>query len=85
VSAVAVSVALLVSFGLWVTLHCALAYGLIRRTGKRWQLLWLLLPPAMWLAPYWGFQHRLPGLATLWIVSFSAYLGLLLAGFGWQV
>lgn len=82
-SAVVVSIALLVAFGLWVTLHCALAYGLVRRSDLRWQLLWLLLPPTAWLAPYWGFRYRLRWSALLWLVTFAAYVGLLVTGLRW--
>lgn len=84
-SAIVVSVALLVCFGLWITLHCALAYGLVRHTDKRWQLLWLLFPPAVWLGPYWGFKSRLRLLSVSWVVCLALYLGLLVAGLRWRV
>jgi hypothetical protein len=85
VSAIVVSVALLTCFGLWVTLHCALAYRLVRRTDKRWQLLWLLLPPVAWLAPYWGFRSNLRALSVSWLVCCAAYLTLLFVGSSWAV
>jgi hypothetical protein len=83
VSATVVSIALLVSFTSWVILHAALAYGLIRRRRRRWALLWLVVPPLVWLAPYWGFKHRLLGLSVSWIVCAAAYLALLFVGARW--
>lgn len=82
-SAVVVSVALLVAFAAWVTLHAALAFGLIRRSPRRWSLCWLLLPPLVWLAPYWGLQHRLRWLSIGWLVCAAAYLALLFVGVRW--
>jgi hypothetical protein len=85
VPAVVVSLALLSSFGLWVTLHCALLLRLWRRSDKRWALLWLFLPPASWLAPYWGFQHRSRALSVAWIATLAAYVTLLVVGSRWPV
>jgi hypothetical protein len=60
-----------------------LAYGLIRHGAQRWRLLWLLLPPLVWLAPYWGFRHRLKGLSIVWLACGVTYVALLVVGSRW--
>ena len=82
-SAIVASVALLVCSALWVTLHGALAYRLIRRSPLGVRLLWLLVPPLAWLAPYWGFQHRLHGLSITWVLCALSYATLLLVALRW--
>jgi hypothetical protein len=62
---------LCVAVGLHVVAHVTLVIGLFRR-GPWWRgLLALLVPP---LAPFWGYEARLKGRVTLWVVSLALYL-----------
>jgi hypothetical protein len=85
VSAIVASIALIVCSALWVTLHGALAYGLTRRSPLGVKLLWLLFPPLAWLAPYWGFRHRLRWWSLAWIGCGAVYLGLVVLALRWPV
>jgi len=83
VSAIIASVALILCSALWVTLHGALAYGLIRRSPLGARLFWLLVPPLAWLAPYWGYRHHLRWLSSAWVLCGTAYLVLLVVATRW--
>lgn len=84
VSAVSVSIALMLSFALWVTVHCLLAFGLIRHGDRGWWLLLLLVPPALFVAPYWGWKAGLKARSVVWTALLTAYLALLLLGAAWR-
>lgn len=74
---VALTAALVFSSALWLTVHAALALGLVRQLKPRWQALWLIVPACVWLAPYWGFRNNLRFRSTLWCVSLAVYLATL--------
>lgn len=60
-----------VAVGLHVVAHVTLVIGLLRRTPWWHGLVALVVPP---LAPYWGYEARLKGRVTLWLVSLAVYL-----------
>jgi hypothetical protein len=62
---------LCVAVGLHVVAHVTLVIGLFRRAPWWRGLLALLVPP---LAPFWGYEARLTGRVTLWVVSLALYL-----------
>ncbi len=62
---------LCVAVGLHVVAHVTLVIGLFRREPWWRGLLALLVPP---LAPFWGYEARLKGRVTLWVVSLALYL-----------
>jgi hypothetical protein len=70
----AVSIALLVSFAAFITAHAVLAFGLIIEQRGRWRCWLVLLPPAAWLAPYWGYRAGMHRRAVTWGVMLLAYL-----------
>ena len=66
-----VIVALLVgSFATLVTVHLALAAGLVRRRPHWRGAAALLLPP---LAPYWGFRVGMRKRVIVWVAALSVY------------
>jgi hypothetical protein len=60
-----------VAVGLHLVAHVTLVIGLFRRDPWWRGLLALLVPP---LAPFWGYEARLRGRVTLWVVSLAVYL-----------
>jgi hypothetical protein len=65
-----VTVALLLVFATFATIHAVLVAGLAARP-RRWRAAIALL--AVPLAPYWGFKEGMRRLATAWIASGVAY------------
>jgi len=69
---------LVASFGVFVTAHVALVFGLAVR-HPRWRAL-VALPVAP-LAPYWGARAGMHARVVVWGISAAAYIVLrLLAG-----
>lgn len=62
--------AIVLSFGLFVTAHLAVAWGLLFRPPRWRSPVALLLPP---LAPYWAIRERMRVRAILWIASLVVY------------
>jgi len=64
------------SFAALITVHLALAAGLVRRR-PHWQgAAALVLPP---LAPYWGFRVGMRRRAIAWVAALCVYAVSLLA------
>jgi hypothetical protein len=64
-------VALVGSFALLVTVHVALAAGLLLRS-PRWRApIAFLVPP---LAPYWGMQEGMRVRTALWLSALGVYI-----------
>ena len=60
-----------VAVGLHLVAHVTLVIGLARR-GPWWRgLVALVVPP---LAPLWGYEARLKGRVTLWVLTLAVYL-----------
>ncbi len=68
-----VSATLIVSFAVFVTAHCALAFRLVTALQPSWRVVWTLLPPTAWLAAYWGYRAGLRGNVVVWGVSLLVY------------
>ena len=68
------SLFLLLSFATWVTMHLALAWGLLAHKQPRWHGLVVLVPVAAWLAPYWGFRLGMKRRVVVWLSSLIAYV-----------
>lgn len=64
-------VALVGSFALLVTVHLALAAGLLVRAPRWRAAIALLVPP---LAPYWGMQERMRIRTALWLGALAVYI-----------
>ena len=63
--------ALVGSFALFLTVHVALAAGLVRRV-PRWRApVALLFPP---LAAYWGMRERMRLRTSLWLGAAMVYI-----------
>ena len=60
-----------VAVGLHLVAHVTLVIGLLRRDPWWHGLLALVVPP---LAPYWGYEAKLRGRVTLWVVTLAVYL-----------
>jgi hypothetical protein len=67
----ALLVLLCVAVGLHLVAHVTLVIGLLRRKPWWRGLVALVVPP---LAPFWGFEARLRGRVTLWVVTLVVYL-----------
>jgi hypothetical protein len=81
-TALALPVALVLLFALFLTAHCALALGLIAASPPNWKGLLVLLPPLAWLAPYWGYRAGMHRRTWLWGLSLASY-ALVRIGAGW--
>jgi hypothetical protein len=62
---------LCVAVGLHLVAHVTLVIGLMRRKPWWRGLVALVVPP---LAPFWGYEARLRGRVTLWVVTLVVYL-----------
>ena len=62
---------LVLSFALLVTVHVALAAGLLLRPPRARGLLALVVPP---FAPYFGIRERMWTRSILWLLCFVAYV-----------
>ena len=60
-----------VAVGLHLVAHVTLVIGLLRRDPWWHGLVAFVVPP---LAPYWGYEARLRGRVTLWIMTLAVYL-----------
>jgi hypothetical protein len=60
----------LVAFALLVTVHCAIAFGLVRRRPRSRALLALVVVP---LAPYFAWRERMKFRAGVWVASALVY------------
>jgi hypothetical protein len=60
----------LVAFALLVTVHCAIAFGLVQRPPRSQAFLAFLVLP---LAPYFALREKMTFRGGLWIVSALAY------------
>ena len=60
-----------VAVGLLLVAHVTLVIGLLRRDPWWYGLVALLVPP---LAPYWGYEAKLRGRVTLWVLTLAVYL-----------
>ena len=67
---IAIVVALLGSFALLLTVHVALAIGLLLRRPRWRGPLALVVPP---LAPYWGISAKMRIRSGLWIGALALY------------
>jgi hypothetical protein len=63
--------ALVGSFALLVTVHVALAAGLVKRPPRWRGPVALLVPP---LAPYWGMRERMRVRTSLWLGALMVYI-----------
>jgi len=63
--------ALSIAVGLHLVAHVTLVIGLLRRDPWWRGLVALFVPP---LAPFWGYEARLRGRVTLWVVTLVVYL-----------
>jgi hypothetical protein len=63
--------ALSIAVGLHLVAHVTLVIGLLRRDPWWRGLVALVVPP---LAPFWGYEARLRGRVTLWVVTLVVYL-----------
>jgi hypothetical protein len=63
--------ALSIAVGLHLVAHVTLVIGLLRRPPWWRGLVALVVPP---LAPFWGYEARLRGRVTLWVVTLVVYL-----------
>lgn len=63
-------VVLVVAFGVLVTVHVALAFGLLRRRPRWRGLVALFVVP---LAPIWGWRERMRVRGALWIAAAAVY------------
>ncbi len=70
----ATSLALILSFASFVTVHISLAFRLILRWRPRWQGWLTLLPITVWLAPYLGYRAGLKRSCWLWLGCLVAYI-----------
>jgi hypothetical protein len=62
---------LCVAVGLHLVAHVTLVIGLLRRDPWWRGAVALVVPP---LAPFWGYEARLRGRVTLWVVTLVVYL-----------
>jgi hypothetical protein len=60
-----------VAVGLHLVAHVTLVIGLLRRDPWWHGLLGIVVPP---LAAYWGYEAKLRGRVTLWVVTLAVYL-----------
>lgn len=60
-----------VAVGLHLVAHVTLVIGLLRRDPWWRGAIALVVPP---LAPFWGYEARLRGRVTLWVVTLVVYL-----------
>jgi hypothetical protein len=60
-----------VAVGLHLVAHVTLVIGLVRRDPWWHGLVALVVPP---LAAYWGYEARLRGRVTLWVMTLAIYL-----------
>jgi hypothetical protein len=60
-----------VAAGLHLVAHVTLVIGLLRRDPWWRGAVALVVPP---LAPFWGYEARLRGRVTLWVVTLVVYL-----------
>ena len=60
-----------VAVGLHLVAHVTLVIGLLRRDPWWHGLVALVVPP---LAAYWGYEARLRGRVTLWVLTLAVYL-----------
>jgi hypothetical protein len=60
-----------VAVGLHLVAHVTLVIGLLRRDPWWRGLLGFVVPP---LAAYWGYEAKLRGRVTLWVVTLAVYL-----------
>ena len=60
-----------IAVGLHLVAHVTLVIGLLRRDPWWHGLVAFVVPP---LAPYWGYEARLRGRVTLWIMTLAVYL-----------
>jgi hypothetical protein len=60
-----------VAVGLHLVAHVTLVIGLLRRDPWWRGAVALVVPP---LAPFWGYEARLRGRVTLWVVTLVVYL-----------
>jgi hypothetical protein len=59
------------AFALLVTVHCAIAFGLLQHRPRSRALLAFVVAP---LAPYFALRERMTFRAVAWIVSALAYV-----------
>lgn len=67
-----VTIGLFVSFAALVTVHATLAIGLAS-CAPRWRALVSLIPPAVVMAPYWGYRAGMKMRAWGWVACALAY------------
>jgi len=60
-----------VAIGLHLVAHVTLVIGLLRREPWWHGLVAFVVPP---LAPYWGYEAKLRGRVTLWVLTLALYL-----------
>lgn len=63
--------ALILAFAVWVTVHVALAIGLVRRSPRWRGPLALVCPP---LAPYWGMETGMKRRSGVWLLALCVYI-----------
>lgn len=78
----AVGVGLLLCFACLLTVHLAIAVGLLGRL-PRWRGLVSLLPPLAPFTVYWALKESMYIRVALWGVSLAGYLLLLCAAYMW--
>jgi hypothetical protein len=77
-----VGLGLLLCFACLLTVHLAIAVGLLRRF-PRWRGWVSLLPPLAPFAIYWALKENMHIRAGLWGVSLVGYLLLLSVAYMW--